>query len=227
MSLKAFRKTLLLAGLCAPLLAHAEIGIYAKGGTLGVGGGVGYGISDVLTARVGYTALDINRDINTTDVDYKGKFKLGGAEALLDWHPFAGTFRVTGGLVFNRNKIDVDAKLNQTSVTINGNPYLASDVGSLNGTVKFKSTVPYLGIGWGNFVGKDGNFHFIADIGVEFQGSPDVKLRGGCTAAFETSNPTECAQLASDIQAEEKDLNNKASDYKWWPVLNVGVAYRF
>ena len=225
MSLKAFRKTLLLAGLCAPLLAHAEIGIYAKGGTLGVGGGVGYGISDVLTARVGYTTLNINRDINTTDVDYKGKFKLGGAEALLDWHPFAGTFRVTGGLVFNRNKIDVDAKLDQ-SVTISGQSYQASDLGSLSGTVKFKTTVPYLGIGWGNVVGKDGNFHFIADIGVEFQGSPDVKLSGGCSATTALT-PTQCDQLQANIQAEEKDLNNKVSDYKWWPVLNVGVAYRF
>ena len=224
---KAFGKALLLAGFCSPLLAHAELGIYVKGGTLGIGGGVGYGISDVLTARVGYTAYDLDHDINTSDVDYKGKFKLGGAEALLDWHPFESTFRVTGGLVFNRTKIDVDAKLNQTTVTINNTVYNTSDVGSLSGTAKFKSTVPYLGIGWGNVAGKDAGFHLIADIGVEFLGSPDVKLHGGCTAAFQTSNPTECAQLASDIQAEEKDLNNKVSDYKWWPVLDIGVAYRF
>lgn len=224
---KMLAKAILLAGFCTPLLAHAEFGIYAQAGTLGAGGGVGYGISDMLTARVGYTAYSLDRDINTSDVDYEGKFKLGGAQALLDWHPFASTFRVTGGLIFNRNKIDVDAKLNQSTVTINDTVYSTSDIGSLNGTVKFKSTVPYLGIGWGNVAGKDGNFHFIADIGVEFQGSPDVKLHGGCTTAFLASNPTECAQLASDIQAEEKDLNDKVSDYKWWPVLNIGVAYRF
>lgn len=227
MQLKLFGKSLLLAALCAPLLAQADVGIYAKGGTLGLGGGVGFGISDVVTARVGYTALNLNRDINTSDVDYKGKFKIGGAEALLDWYPFAGTFRVSGGLVFSRNKIDVDAKLNQSTVDINGTPYNVDSIGSLNGTVKFKSTVPYLGIGWGNVVGKEGNLHFVADIGVEYQGSPDVKLHGGCTAAFLASNPTECAQLASDIKAEEKDLNNKVSDYKWWPVLNIGIAYRF
>ncbi|HEY3698867.1 MAG TPA: hypothetical protein VGK97_06010 [Spongiibacteraceae bacterium] len=227
MQLKLFGKSLLLASLCAPMLAQADVGIYAKGGTLGLGGGVGFGISDAVTARVGYTTLSLNRDINTSNVDYKGKFKIGGAEALLDWHPFAGTFRVSGGLVFSRNKIDVDAKLNQATVDINNTTYNVSDIGSLNGTVKFKSTVPYLGIGWGNVVGKEGNLHLVADIGVEYQGSPDVKLHGGCTTAFLASNPAECAQLASDIKAEEKDLNNKVSDYKWWPVLNIGIAYRF
>ena len=227
MQLNAFAKSLLLAALCAPLLVHAEVGIYAKGGTLGLGGGVGVGISDTVSARLGYTALNINHDIDTDNVDYKGKFKFGGAEALLDWHPFASSFRVTGGVVFSRNKIDVDAKLNQATVDINDTTYAVSDIGSLKGSVKFKSTVPYLGIGWGNVAGKDGNFHFVADIGVEFLGSPNVKLHGGCTAAFATSNPTECAQLASDIRAEEDDLNSKADDYKWWPVLNLGVAYRF
>lgn len=226
MNFKLIGNMVLLTGLCSPLLAHADIGVYAKGGTLGLGGGVGIDISDNLTARVGYTSYNLDKDISTSDVDYKGKVKLGGAEALLDWYPFTGTFRVTGGLVFSRNKIDVDAKLNQT-VDINGTTYQASDVGSLNGSVKFKSTVPYLGIGWGNVAGKNGNFHFIADIGVEFQGSPDVKLHGSCTPAFQASNPTECAQLSSDVAQEEKDLNNKVSDYKWWPVLNLGVAYRF
>jgi hypothetical protein len=219
-------KVLLAVGFATPLLTHAEIGIYAKGGTLGLGGGVGIGITDSINARIGYTTYSFDKDISDTDVDYQGKFKLGGAEALLDWHPFDGSFRLTGGLVFSRNKIEVQAKLNQ-SVTINNTVYTASDVGELSGDVKFKSTVPYLGIGWGNVVGKEGNFHFVADIGVEFQGSPDVNLHGSCTSAFATSNPTECAQLTSDVAQEEKDLNDKVSDYKWWPVLSIGVAYRF
>lgn len=226
MRIKLFTKVLLAVAISAPLLAHAEIGIYAKAGTLGVGGGVGIGITDSITARLGYTSYSFDKDISTDDVDYNGKFKLGGAEALLDWHPFDGSFRLTGGLVFSRNKIDVDAKLNQT-VTVNGTVYQASDIGDLSGEVKFKTTVPYLGIGWGNVAGKDGNFHFVADIGVEFQGSPDVKLHGSCTAAFAASNPAECAQLNSDVAQQEKDLNDKAADYKWWPVLNIGVAYRF
>lgn len=226
MRLKSLGISVLASALCAPLLAQADIGIYAKGGTLGVGGGIGYGISDKLTARLGYTAYNLDRDINTSDVDYKGTFKLGGAEAMLDWHPFNGVFRVTGGLIFSRNKIEVDAKLNRT-VTINGASYNAGDLGDLSGTIKFKSTTPYLGIGWGNVVGKNGNLHFIADIGVQYLGSPDVNLNASCSAQGLANAPTECAQLGQNVQAEEHDLNNKAEDYKFWPVLNIGLAYRF
>jgi len=226
MQLNAFRKSLVFAGLCAPLLAQAEIGIYAKGGTLGLGGGIGFGITESLNARVGYTAVNVDHDIETDDVDYKGDFKFGGAEALLDWHPFGGSFRVTGGVIFSRNKIDVDAKLNQT-VTVNDVEYDAGDLGDLGGNVKFKSTTPYLGIGWGNVVGKEGNFHFIADIGVQYLGSPRVHLDASCSAQGVLTDPVACANLDENVREEEDELNDEAENYKWWPVLSLGVAYRF
>lgn len=220
---KTLGKSLLAVAFCAPLLAHAEFGIYAKLGTYGLGGGIGYGITDTLTARLGYTAFNYDVDIETDDVDYDGEVKIGGGELVLDWHPFSGTFRLTAGLVANRNKIDVDAKANQP-VTINGTTYSASQVGSLNGTVDFKSTAPYLGIGWGNVAGKNGNFHFIADIGVVFQGSPDVELNGTCGASLTLS---QCNQFQSNVRVEEDDLNDEVSDMKHWPVINFGVGYRF
>lgn len=226
MRFKALEKSVIAIAFCVPLLAHAEFGIYAKGGTFGLGGGIGYGITDTLTARLGYTALNYDVDIETDDVDYDAEVKVGGAELLVDWHPFNGSFRLTAGMISNRNKIDVDAKLNQP-ITVNGQEYDAGDLGSLSGTADFKSTAPYFGIGWGNVAGKTGNFHFVADIGVVFQGSPDVKLNGACTAAAQSAHPAECAELPSHIQAEEDELNDEVSDYKHWPVISFGLGYRF
>ncbi len=227
MPLKLLKTSILAVAVSAPLLAQAEFGIYGKAGTFGFGGGIGYGITDTLTVRLGYTAFDYDADVETDDVDYDAEAKIGGGELMLDWHPFGGSFRLTGGLIKNRNKIDVDAKLNQATIEINNEIYDTSDLGSLNGTVDFKSTAPYFGIGWGNVAGKDGNFHFVADIGVVFQGSADVKLQGGCTATAQALSPTECDALQSDIQAEEKELNDEVSDYKQWPVISIGLGYRF
>lgn len=223
MQLKSLKTALLATALSSPLLAHADFGIYAKGGTFGFGGGIGYGITDTLTARLGYTAFNYDADIETDDVDYDAEAKIGGGELVVDWHPFSGTFRLTAGFISNRNKIDVDAKANQP-VTINNVTYTANQLGSLKGTVDFKSTAPYFGIGWGNVAGKDGNFHFIADIGVVFQGSPDVKLTGTCGSSLTVS---QCNQLQSNVQVEEDELNDEVSDYKHWPVINFGVGYRF
>ncbi|HET8710800.1 MAG TPA: hypothetical protein VFM32_05460 [Spongiibacteraceae bacterium] len=227
MQLRTLKKGFLLIGLCAPLLAHAEFGVYVKGGTLGAGAGIGYGFNDNLTARIGYTAANISHDLHTTDVDYKGDVKIGGAEALLDWHPFAGAFRVTAGAILSRNEIKVDAKLNHTPIYINGTPYDVNDISSIDGKVEFKKTAPYLGIGWGNVADREQGFHFIADVGVEFMGTPKVKINASCAPIFETNMPADCAQLLSDVRAEEEELNSDASDYKWWPVLSVGFAYRF
>lgn len=224
MQLNALGKSALALALCAPLFAHAEFGIYAKGGTMGLGGGIGYGITETISGRLGYTTYDYDLDIETDDVDYDATIKLGGGEAMLDWHPFSGSFRLTGGVIFSRNKVDVDAKANKP-VRINGVTYQASQLGSLTGEAEFKSTVPYLGIGWGNVAGKNGNFHFVADIGVLFQGEPDVTLHGSCTPAFQ-SNPN-CQVLLNNVAQEEKELEDEVSDYKVWPVLNIGVAYRF
>ncbi|MFT3931775.1 MAG: hypothetical protein QM709_15915 [Spongiibacteraceae bacterium] len=223
MQLKSLKASLLATALCAPLLAHAEFGIYAKAGTFGFGGGIGYGVTENLTARLGYTAFNYDTDVDTDDVNYDAEAKIGGGELMLDWHPFSGSFRLTAGMIANRNKIDVEAKANQ-SVTINGTTYTSSQLGTLDGTVDFKSTAPYLGIGWGNVAGKNGNFHFVADIGVVFQGSPDVKLNGTCGASL---SAPQCSQLQSNVQAEEDDLNDEVSDYKHWPVISFGLGYRF
>lgn len=202
----------------------ADVGIYVKGGTLGVGGGVGVGLTDTLRLRAGYTALKVSKDISKTDIDYSGDLKLGGGEAMLDWHPFHGTFRVTAGLTLNRNEITADAKPTNGTYELNGNTYLASEIGTLDGHVDFKSTAPYLGIGWGDVIDKDGRFSFIADIGVLFQGSPDAKLNVRCGAAVSAQ---QCADIRSDVLEEERELQDDADDYKLWPVISVGLAYRF
>lgn len=207
------------------LTAHAaDFGVYAKGGTLGVGGGVGVGLTDTLRFRAGYTALKISKDISQTDIDYSGDLKLGGGEAMLDWHPFHGSFRVTAGLTLNRNEITADAEPTNGTYELNGNTYLASEIGTLDGEVDFKSTAPYLGVGWGDVIDKDGRFSFIADIGVLFQGNPDANLNVNCGPAVPA---LECARIRADVDEEERELQDDAHDYKFWPVVSVGVAYRF
>jgi hypothetical protein len=36
-----------------------------------------------------------------------------------------------------------------------------------------------------------------------------------------------CGALQSDVQAERQTLEGDVSAFKWYPVVNVGLAYRF
>jgi hypothetical protein len=40
-------------------------------------------------------------------------------------------------------------------------------------------------------------------------------------------NATLCAQLATDAAAEQGELQDDADGYKYWPVLAIGVSYKF
>lgn len=192
-------------------------------GTTGLGLHVSTPLADKLNARVGLNFASYSYDGNTTDVQYDFKLKLATVDALLDYHPFDGTFRISGGAVYNGNTIDAHAKPNGNGTyTINGRIYTASTVGDLSGEIDFRKAAPYLGIGWGNAV-KGAGWGFGMDLGVTFQGSPKTSLvNRGCTASAQS-----CAQLADDVAAENAKLAEEVKDFKLYPVIRVGVSYRF
>lgn len=204
--------------------ALAAVGATLKVGTLGVGADTTIGISERVNARVNLNYFSYGKVI-TEDADEDGsgggtikpQLKLLTIGALLDWHPWAQGFRLSAGLYLNKNKLDLTAELSDT-VDINDREYSLSDVG---GTVDFNSLAPYLGLGYGNAVGSNGNWHFSFDIGAMFQGSPQIDLRA--TA----SDPALQSQLNADLAAEKKNLEDDLGVFTIYPVVSLGVSYRF
>jgi hypothetical protein len=97
---------------------------------------------------------------------------------------------------------------------VNGNTYTAAEVGVLTAQVKFHKTSPYLGLGWGG--APSAGLHFIGDIGVIAQGKPTVTLtdsNGGISAA--------------DLQQSQERLQHDLDKFRWYPVVQVGLGYRF
>ena len=79
-----------------------------------------------------------------------------------------------------------------------------------------------LGIGWGNAVQTTG-WGFGMDLGVAFQGAPKTSLVStGCSALASV-----CTMVANDVAAENAKLAEEVKDLKFYPVLRVGVSYRF
>lgn len=213
-----------LAGLSAAGAAHAQLGMTGSLGTTGLGAHVSIPVMPQLNARIGVNALRYNYDGNTSDLDYDFKLKLRTFDALLDYFPQGTGFRLTGGVVFNGNKVDAVGRPNAAGTyTLNGRTYSAASAGTLNGRIDFRNLAPYLGIGWGNALAKEKGWKLSADLGVMLQGSPRTSLSNvGCTA----SAPV-CSQLAADVAAENADLKEEADDFKVYPVLRLGASYSF
>lgn len=212
------------AGVCASAQA-VDLGVSAEVGTSGLGVSLVTPLRENLNLRVGVNAFSHTFKENTSDASYDLKLKLQTINALLDYYPVSSSgFRLSGGVVYNGNKVDAHAKTNASgNYTFNGNTYSVSQTGDVNGNVDFRNFVPYAGIGWGNAVGNSKGWGFTADLGVIFQGAPKSSLYStNCTAGAAI-----CGQLATDLAAESAELNDSTKDFRYYPVARVGVTYRF
>ena len=97
----------LLAALSLQATAHAaDIGLTVGVGTAGVAVHLSTPVSESFNVRLGYNGLSRSTDDSTDDVDYDLKLKLATVDALVDYFPMQGAFRLSAGLVYNGNKFE-------------------------------------------------------------------------------------------------------------------------
>ncbi len=193
------------------------VGVTVKAGTLGLGLEATVGASDYLGFRFGINKMLMSPTVLTDEGSIETDMEWLSYGALVDVHPFGGGFRLTGGALINKNKFKMKANLDEP-VDLNGTEYSLS---ALSGDVTFDEVAPYAGIGTGNAVGADGRWHFSFDLGVMFQGKPTIQAKA--TA----SDPSIQGVVDEALNAEIADIQEDADKFQFYPVISVGVSYRF
>lgn len=205
--------------------ARADVGTAVRIGTLGIGADVDFPLVDRLNARVGYSGFSYNRTINSADLTYQAQLQISSPYGMLDWFVFGGGFRLSVGAVGTGPKVDATGRSAAGTFSVNGVQYSTSDVSSIAGEFKFgNAVVPYAGVGWGNPVGASHRLTFLFDLGVLYGGKPSVTLSATCAP---TAPAAVCAQVATDVAAERMRLQDQMSLLQWYPVISLGLAYRF
>ena len=216
--------TLAASLLTAPAAFAWPVNVSVGASTLGFGVQVATAlIPGTLDAAVGLSRFNYNRSgiytSNGDDIPYSGNLRFQTIPVLLDYYPFHGVFRITGGMMVNQNDISAVASGGSGTYTINGDTYTAQQVGTLTAHIGWRRIAPYLGIGWGSKAARHAGFSMGFDVGALVTGSPHVTLTA--------SNPTDNTQLASDVAAAQAKANNQASSYRFWPVIGLRVGYAF
>lgn len=215
-------KNIILSGVLAllPAIATAQDNMVSINvSSLGFGLDFSHSLGRSFDVRAGLSRFDYDYNAVESGIDYTFTLGLSSEKLLLDWRPFQGGFRVSAGLFHNGNKLDGTANVVST-YTIGDVSYTSAQVGTLSSRLSLKSSAPYLGIGWGASSAKKG-LSFSADLGVLFQGSPRVDLTS--TGGTLSNDPTFLAEVAKEEAQLESDLSN----FKYYPVVTLGLGYRF
>lgn len=203
---------------------HAEemigFGVGAKAGTLGVGADLIGRVNDSLNLRLGLQGFTYDISDSYSDIDYDADLELFSGMLLADLFPFGNNFRLSAGVMLNQNEVALTGKPSNNTYTIGGTTYPSALVGTLTGNVDFNTVAPYAGIGYGGAFSDKSNWSFFFDLGVLFQGSPKVSYTADGPLA---NNRT----FQASLEQERKELEDDVDEYEYYPVLSLGVTYKF
>lgn len=213
-------------------MESVQVGVGVHGSTLGLGVNAGLDVSETFAARALINALGLDYEETESGNEFTGDLNLQSFGLVADWHPGAGGLRLTGGVFVNNNEVSAVATGND--VDIGGNSYR----GRLDVLLDFERLAPYLAVGWtSGRIGAPG-LSFSVDAGLLYQRSPRLSGSGtagdclfsvssngnatvrGCSESF-------AATLEGDLESEHMDLVDELESFKWYPVLSIGVSYRF
>jgi len=189
-------------------------------GSQGIGLDVFRALAPRVNARAGFGLPSTFSFAETASgTGYDVKLALGGGHAGIDWHPFGGGFHLGGGILRTRHRFTLAAQP-AAELDLGGRRYAASEVGALAGTAAVRQWLPYVGLGWGNPLGRGKRFGLVLDLGVAPQGRPAVALSASGPAA-------EAAGFADRLGQEAQDVERRLAGWRLFPVVSLGISRRF
>lgn len=208
--------------------------IQVEGGTLGFGVSVLAGLNAQWQARLALRAGNVgynfhaenSNGVQGDELRHHVDADLRSAGLLLDYYPGAArSFFLTAGVLYNDSRIRSRSHCqNSSSCEVGDGVTTLPPNAVITGRYHLKDYAPYLGLGWGNPL-KAAGWSWRAEAGVAYIGKVDVDLtyQGNCGVGLFVS-PATCQQ---QVDNEARGLEQQFDDYRFFPLLQLSVAYAF
>ncbi len=219
---KIMKTSLLVAGIAAmsALPAAAQFAIGAGGGTTGGTLEAQVRITDFIGLRANGNYLKFDLDETYDDIDYTADLDLNSIGAFVDLRPFSNSFLITGGAYLGDKKIDGNAMPNGP-VEIGNQTFTPDQIGTLNLAATADDVAPFLGLGFDSTFQGEGHWGFKLIAGAMFSGTPEVSLTS--TGGTLSDDPN----FQAELENERQNLQDDVDDFEVYPVLQLGLTYRF
>lgn len=206
-------------------------------------GGIGFDMATPLAKRFNIRAgsdfFSYSTSFQEQGANVAANLHLRSGHASLDWFPFGGRFRVSPLLVFaNNNQATGTAVVPAGStVSLNGQNYISSATDPLHGggSIDFRKFSPGLSLGFGDIIPRTGrHFSFPVELGFYYAGQPGLKVNftgSACDpsepAAIGCQSVNQDASFQQNLKAFIARNNHNLSYASFFPILSIGVGYRF
>jgi opacity protein-like surface antigen len=207
-----------IAALSAPLVHAREI--YGQVGTEGVGIGYSEPLGTHDNVRAEFNGISFSHSFDAGQLHYDGTAHIYHGGLYLDFFPAPSTigFRLTAGALIGGDHVDATATSLTTTYTYHGTTY--STLGeNIRAKARFPTVRPYIGIGFGHTPVAAKGFSAFFDAGVAY-GRPTIDQ-------FDVPANIVAAVGQAAVDQQKQDLQDKADKLRFYPIVKVGVTYRF
>jgi hypothetical protein len=213
----------------------SSFAIGLSGGAGGVGVQVATPLATKINLRGGFSFLNYNPTIVEDGIPIDGAIKFRSVFAGVDLYPFHNTFHITPGFtLFNGNKAVATTNIpGGSNFEINDTNYWSDAADPVHGSfdVSFGHRyAPSLTVGFGNMLRRESHWSIPVDFGFQYIGTPKFTLQ----MQGSVCDPADgCTTIASDqdtqtnLAQEQVDINKDIAPLRFYPILTIGVAYRF
>jgi hypothetical protein len=213
-----------------------RVGVGVKASLLGGGFEVAARVTHHTNVRAGMNFFSYSRTFNKDGVAYNGQLSFKTFEAHYDFFPFAGSFHLSPGmLAYIGDPITANAIVpGGQSFTLGGSAFISDPTAPVtgNGKIDFNRAAPMVTIGFGNLVPRKASKHFSVpfEIGAAFQGTPKATLNlagNVCDSPGINCRSVSDPIVQSAIQSEQHKINNSMTLFKAYPIISIGLGYKF
>ena len=208
-----------------------------KASTLGAGTDIATALGRHFAFRGSENTLDFDYSFSIDGVTYDSRFHLRSGGLSLDWFPLRRGIRISPGMTYIKNNLSAISSVPPGKYFELGSQGFINSVDDpLNGTASVvfpRKVAPMLTIGFRSIVPGNGEgqrrLSFPAELGFAYTGAAkiDVTLNGTACTNEGCFTFADNADAQDSLKAEIQKLNNRLESYPIYPIVSLGVAYRF
>lgn len=194
----------------ADLFSSVSYGVHAS--TVGYGVTLEKPLLYDFGLRIQTGTSSVSQQASFDGTPYTSTTRYNNIAVIADYRPYAGRYRISGGLVFGDDGVRNVARPDGATLRVGNGIYPASGVGTLTARVRYDRPSIYAGVGTGTGLVR----------GLALDLDAGVLVRNGTASAAATG------PLANDpiFRADLQRLSAEQRTHVVVPVLSVGLVYR-